>query len=95
MSIFEKLSVKLGKIGYVVFILLFSAIPFAFLRLPIWLEFIIFLAAQIFSFVIPAVWAAGLIAAIIGQQSIFSLIYYVLFAAFFAIPFIKTLITGK
>lgn len=84
----QKFLLKLGKVGSFIFMIFFMAMPFAILNLPIWLEFIVFMLSWFISFIMPIVWIVGFIWALSGPQNILTIIYYVLFAVFFVIPFI-------
>lgn len=76
----EKLVNLLGSIGIVIFYivsLLLSALPLIMIGAPFIVDVVILLVANIVPFGTTVLWIAGLIFAIIGNQDIFSIIYYV------------------
>ena len=88
-TFFQKLLLKLGKVGSTIVMVIFAAIPFAVINLPWWIEYVMFFLTCIFPFALTIVWAVCCIFALSGPQSLLTFIYYVFFAVVFVIPFIK------
>lgn len=90
----EKLLNALGSFGIVLYYLinlLIAVLPILMIHQPFWLDLIILLLATLFPLGTIALWIWGLVCAIIGEQDIFAIFYYVVTVIIFC-PFLVSVL---
>ena len=90
----EKLSESLGALGIILFWLVrvaISVLPFVMIDVNFFWTFVLLIVNSLVPLATVVFWAWGLVAAILGKQDIFAIIYYIVFAVCW-LPFYVNLI---